>query len=236
LSGPIETGERQVAGTRYFTTETFQFLRDLKANNDRDWFVENKSRYEEHLKAPALRLIQAFGEELPGISPHFAATPRSLYRIHRDTRFSKDKSPYKTSAGVHFRHEQAKTAHAPGYYLHIEPGSVFLGIGSWRPESAALRKIREHLAENPADWKRASRAKKFTESFELAGESLKRPPKGFDPEHPQVEDLKRKDFIAVASVPDSFATASDLPERLAETFSAGSPYMRFLCEALGVPF
>jgi len=225
-----------VAGTRYFTTETFQFLRDLKANNDRDWFAENKSRYEEQIKAPALRLIQAFGEELPRISPHFAATPRSLYRIHRDTRFSKDKSPYKTAAGVHFRHEQAKTAHAPGYYLHIAPGSVFLGVGSWRPESAVLRKIREHIAENPQDWKRASRAKKFTESFELAGESLKRPPKGFDPEHPQVEDLKRKDFIAVASVPDSFATASDLPERLAETFSAGSPYMRFLCEALGVPF
>jgi uncharacterized protein (TIGR02453 family) len=225
-----------VAGTRYFTTDTFQFLRELKANNDRDWFAENKSRYEEQIKAPALRLIQAFGEELPAISPHFAATPRSLYRIHRDTRFSKDKSPYKTSAGVHFRHEQAKTAHAPGYYLHIEPGSVFLGIGSWRPEAAALRMIREHIAESPQDWKRASRAKKFTERFELAGDSLKRPPKGFDPEHPQVEDLKRKDFIAVASVPDSFATAPDLPKRLAETFSAGSPYMRFLCEALGVPF
>ena len=225
-----------MAGTRYFTEGTLEFLRDLKANNDREWFAANKARYEQDLKAPALRLIQDFGEELPKISPHFRATPRSLYRIHRDTRFSRDKSPYKPHAGVHFRHELAKSAYAPGYYLHVEPGQVFVGIGIWRPEAPALKKVREHIVESPEAWKRASGARKFTETFELAGDSLKRAPKGFDPDHPLIEDLRRKDFIGVASMPDSFATSSDLPRRLATTFGAGSPFMRFLCEALGAPF
>jgi uncharacterized protein (TIGR02453 family) len=225
-----------VAGTRYFTKDTFRFLRDLKANNDRDWFTRNKSRYEEALKAPALRLIEDFGKELPRLSSHFLSTPRSLFRIHRDTRFSKDKSPYKTQAGVHFRHELATTAHAPGYYLHIEPGSVFLGMGIWRPESPALKEIREHIAASPADWKAASRARRFTETFHLEGDALKRPPKGFDADHPLVEDLKRKDFIGVAHVADSFATTADLPEQLVRKYETGSPFMRFLCKALGVPF
>lgn len=225
-----------MAARGYFTEGTFRFLRDLAANNDRDWFAANKPRYEEHLKAPALRLIQDFGSELARISTHFQATPRSLYRIYRDTRFSRNKSPYKTHAGVHFRHEQGKTAHAPGYYLHVEPETMFLGIGMWRPESAALGKVREHIVENPDDWKRASRSEEFAGTFELAGDSLKRAPRGFDPEHPLIEDLKRKDFIAVATVDESFVTAGDLPERLASSFKAGSPFMAFLCDAVGVPF
>ena len=89
---------------KYFSKATFDFLNDLKKNNDRDWFNSNKSRYEEDLKAPALRLIEDFGPELAKISPHFLSTPRSLFRIYRDVRFSKDKSPYKTQAGIHFRH------------------------------------------------------------------------------------------------------------------------------------
>jgi uncharacterized protein (TIGR02453 family) len=219
-----------------FTQDTFRFLKDLRKNNDREWFAANKKRYEEQLKDPSLRVIAAFAPELKKISPHFMATPRSLFRIHRDTRFAKDKSPYKTHIGLHFRHDRAKDAHAPGYYLHIEPGGVFLGVGIWHPESAPLRAIREHIVEEPAEWKRASRAKAFTGTFELSGDRLKRPPKDFDPEHPLIEDLKWKDYIGIAERPDSFVTDPGLPKALAKLFAAGTPFMRFLCDALAVPF
>jgi len=225
-----------VAGKRYFSRGTFQFLRDLKENNDRAWFAQNKSRYEDLVKDPALRVIADFAPELQRLSPHFMATPRSLFRIYRDTRFSKDKSPYKTATGIHFRHERSKDAHAPGYYLHIEPGEVFAGVGIWRPGAPALLAIREHIVAEPDAWKRASRAKRFTETLAMEGDRLKRPPKGFDPEHALVEDLKWKDYIGVARLSQSFATSPDLPKELVKVFETGTPFMRFLCDALGVPF
>lgn len=221
---------------RYFSSETFRFFEELKANNDRDWFAENKRLYERGVKAPALHLIEDFGPLLHEISPHFKATPRSLFRIHRDVRFSNDKSPYKTHAGVHFRHERSKDAHAPGYYLHVEPGQVFLGVGIWHPPGDALRAIRERIVEKPDEWLGVSRAGAFTGTFELAGDSLVRGPRDFDHDHPLIDDLKRKDFIGVRSVEQRFATRDDLPEALAEAYAVASPFMGFLCDALGVPF
>jgi uncharacterized protein (TIGR02453 family) len=225
-----------VAARTYFTRATFAFLKDLKANNDRDWFADNRGRYEDHVKDAALRLIEDFAPHLAKISPHFMATPRSLFRIHRDTRFSKDKSPYKTAIGVQFLHDRAKNAHAPGFYFHVAPGEVFLACGIWHPEAPALRKIRERIVEEPAAWKRASRGRKFVEAFELAGDSLKRAPRGFDPDHPLLDDLRRKDFIGVQRVTQTFATSATLPRDLAARFAAGTPLMRFLCEALEVEF
>jgi len=220
----------------YFSPETFRFLKDLKRNNERAWFAANKARYEEHVKAPALRLIEDFAPALADISPRFSATPRSLYRIHRDTRFAKDKSPYKTHAGIHFRHERAKDAHAPGFYLHLEPGSVFAGVGIWHPDAPTLRRIREHIVECPDAWKRASRSKAFLGVFEMAGERLTRAPRGFDPDHPLIEDLEWKDYVGVATLNEGFARAARLPRDLAKIFAAGKPFMRFLCEALALPF
>jgi len=222
--------------TACFTQDTFRFLKDLNKNNDREWFAANKKRYEEHLKDPALRIISAFAPELKTISPHFMATPRSLFRIYRDTRFAKDKTPYKTHVGLHFRHDRSKDAHAPGFYLHVEPGSSFLGVGIWHPDGPALRAIREHIVEEPVAWKRASRAKAFQATFELAGDRLKRPPKDFDPDHPLIEDLKWKDYIGIAELRDSFVTDPKLPKALGKTFKAGTPFMRFLCDALSVRF
>jgi len=219
-----------------FSKDTFRFLKDLKKNNDRDWFNDNKKRYEAEVKDASLRVIAAFAPELKKISPHFMATPRSLFRIYRDVRFSKDKSPFKTHIGLHFRHDRSKDAHAPGYYLHVEPGGVFLGVGIWHPDAKPLRAIREHIVEKPKAWKSASGAKAFTSAFDLAGDRLKRPPKDFDPEHPLIEDLKWKDYIGVAEMPDAFVLDAQLPKALARTFKAGTPFMRFLCEALDVPF
>jgi uncharacterized protein (TIGR02453 family) len=220
----------------HFTRDTFRFLQDLKKNNERGWFTENKARYEEHVKEPAMRVIEGLAPKLDRLSPHFLATPRSLYRIHRDTRFAKDKSPFKTHIGLHFRHERSRDAHAPGYYLHIEPGNVFVGVGIWHPDPSALHRIRQHIVDEPDAWKRGSRAKSFTGTFAMEGDRLARAPKGFDPDHALIEDLKWKDYIGLTEFDEPFATDPDLPGQLATVFRGATPFMRFLCEALDMPF
>jgi len=229
-----------MSNNQYFTARTFAFLRQLAKNNDRPWFEANKDRFEEDVREGAIRFILDFAPLLKAISPHFKADPRrnggSLFRIYRDTRFSKDKSPFKTHTGIQFRHDQGKDAHAPGFYLHVEPGGCFIGLGIWRPDSKALLKIREGLAGNAAGWKKASGAKSFKNRFSLSGESLSRPPKGFDPSHPCIEDLKRKDFIAISSLSDSDVTAPGFLDSFAGACRAGKPFMAFLCELLEVPF
>ncbi len=134
----------------------FDFLSDLKQNNNRDWFQVNKDRYENDVKEPLLTFIAAFAERAPEISTSIMAIPRvsggSLFRIYRDVRFSKDKTPYKTGAGIHFRHKRGKDVHAPGYYLHLEPGDVFAGSGIWKPNTETVTKIRIKIAEHPDQW------------------------------------------------------------------------------------
>src|SRR4029450_921750 len=136
-----------------FGPELFAFLADLRANNNRDWFAENKQRYEDQLLEPALTFIATFAPHLEKISPHFRADARpsggSLFRIYRDTRFSKDKSPYKTNLGIHFRHERAKDAHAPGFYLHIGPDEGFAGAGMWHPDTQPANGGRGGIGEEP---------------------------------------------------------------------------------------
>ncbi len=218
----------------------FQFLSALKKNNERDWFKANQERYEAAVREPALAFIRDFGPHLQRISGHFRADDRkvggSLFRIQRDTRFAKDKSPYKTNTGVHFRHEVAKDAHAPGFYLHLEPKRCFVGVGIWRPDAPTTRAIRDAIVARPAAWKQATRNKKFTNLLTLGGESLRRVPRGVDESHPFVEDLKRKDFIAVAELTDAQVTAPRFERELATTFKAGAPLVKFLCEALELPF
>ncbi len=224
----------------YFTPATFTFLQELAATNNREWFHAHKSRYEEDVKDPALRFIVDFGPHLQEISPHFRADPRanggSLFRIYRDTRFSKDKSPYKTHTGIHFRHEAYRDAHAPGFYLHIQPGSCFMGCGVWRPGGDALRKIREAIDEDPAAWKQASRDGRLKKSFELTGDSLIRAPKGYDPNHPLIVDLRRKDFIGVANLSADALMSDDFLESFAGLCRDAAPFQRWLCRAIGVPY
>jgi uncharacterized protein (TIGR02453 family) len=220
--------------------ELFRFLKELAKNNNRDWFQANKARYEEHLKEPALAFISAFGPKLEKISPHFVADPRpvggSLFRIFRDTRFAKDKTPYKTNSGLHFRHETAKTAHAPGFYLHLEPKRCFAGVGIWHPDGDTARKVRTAIAEQPKAWKKAVGGKAFASRFALTGDSLKRPPAGFDPAHPCIEDIKRKDFIAVTELGEDEVVGPRFLDTFAAHCKAGAPLMEFLCKAVGVPF
>ena len=223
-----------------FTPETIRFLEALRKNNNRDWFNENKSRYEEEVLDVALNFIQSMYDPLSEIAPHFTAIPKrmggSLMRVYRDTRFSKNKTPYKTNIGIQFRHEMAKDVHSPGYYVHIDPDEVFLGAGMWRPAPDALRGIRERIAEKSADWERVRDDKAFSRHFKLGGETLTRPPRGFDKAHPQIDDLKRKDFIAIKTLSVDDALNPRFQQKVETAFKAARPYMAFLCKAVNVPF
>ncbi len=223
-----------------FEASTIAFLEELAVNNNRDWFGENKPRYEELVLDVALRFIQSMQEPLADIAPHFVALPTrvggSLMRVYRDTRFSKNKTPYKTNIGIQFRHEQAKDVHAPGYYVHIDPEQVFVGVGMWRPDSEPLRGIRERIAARPAEWRRVVDAPRFKRHFSLGGETLTRPPRGFDADHECIEDIKRKSFIAVRNLPAEAPLGKSFQRTVESSFRNAEPLMRFLCKAVGVPF
>ena len=225
----------------YITPKLFKFFRDLKKNNEREWFEANKQRYEDEVRGPLLAFIDDFAEPLYKISPHFRAEARkvggSLFRIFRDVRFSKDKTPYKTHAGVHFRHENANDAHAPGFYLHLQPGEVFMGAGIWHPETAVARQIRAAILEDPDKWEKVMKSVAFSRhGFSLDGESLKRPPAGVDADHPLIEDLKRKDFIAVADLAQKDVCAPGFPKVFAERCKSISAFVEFLSRAMEQPF
>ena len=220
--------------------EFFDFLRQLSQNNDRDWFNANKKRYLSAVRDPMLQLISDFAPRLRKISRHFIADPRpvggSLFRIYRDVRFSKNKAPYKTHAAAQFRHKRGKDVHAPGFYLSLAPGEVHAGAGIWHPDSASLKTIRDTLAARPRGWKNAIRGDDFQRTFKLEGDSLKRAPKGFDPEHPMIEDLKRKDFIAMASFTEADALGEDFLDRFTECCRIAAPMVRYLTKALDLEF
>lgn len=224
----------------HFTPELFKFLRQLERNNNREWFTTNKARYERDVRDPLLQFIADFKPKLAKITPHLVADPHpsrgSMFRIYRDTRFSRDKKPYKTWVAAQFRHEAGKDAHAPGYYLHLQPGQVFVGVGIWHPDAATLALIRDAIVDDPAAWRRAANNKTFRSRFELAGDTLKRAPKGYDPEHPLIDDLKRKDFIGVATLDPTDLERPGFLGRYTATVKSGTPLMRFLTNAAGVPW
>ncbi len=145
----------------YVTRDLFRFLGELRRHNNREWFNANKDRYLAEMRDPLLGFIAAIAPGLRAISPHLVADPHpsrgSLLRIYRDTRFSRDKTPYKTNAGLFFALEAEKDAEAPGYYLHLAPGEVFMGAGMWRPGGETLQAIRSAIVRDPSAWKRARR-------------------------------------------------------------------------------
>lgn len=223
-----------------FEQRTLKFLKELKANNTREWFKANKARYDEDVLDVALRFIISMQDPLEEIAPRFTAVPTrvggSMMRVYRDTRFSKNKLPYKTNVGIQFRHEQARDVHSPGYYVHISPDEVFLGAGMWRPHPDALRSIRERIAAKPAEWLRVTSDRTFSRNFSLGGESLTRPPRGFDKDHECIEDIKRKSFFVARELDTADCLQPQFQRTAETTFRNAEPLMRFLCRAVGVRF
>ncbi len=224
--------------SRYFRPALFKFLRELKHNNNREWFAANKPRYQSEVRDPLLRFVSDFGPHLHQLSRHFVADARpvggSLFRIYRDTRFSPDKRPFKTWAAAQFRHERGGDVHAPGFYLHLEPGEVLAATGIWHPDAETLARIRDAIVAHPRQWQRAVSGPKFKALCSLGGESLSRPPRGYNPEHPWIEDLKRKDFVGWTDFTQAQACAPDFLARFSAACAAAAPLMEFLTRAVGL--
>jgi uncharacterized protein (TIGR02453 family) len=222
----------------HFTPALFRFLRELRRHNDRRWFAAHKARYESDVRDPLLRFIAEAAVPLARLAPAIVADPRpvggSMFRIYRDTRFAKDKTPYKTHAAAHFRHRAGRNVHAPGFYLHLEPGNVFFGTGLWRPDAEALAAIRGGIRENAILWKRITRSRAFRAACDWDGEVAKRLPPGIDPAHPLIEDLKRKDFTVLAAASDGDALRPGFLDRFIRFCRATSGLNAFLARALGL--
>lgn len=231
--------------TTYFTAAAFAFLRELDANNNRDWWEDNKVRYLETIREPALDFIADFGPRLErSVSPHLTADTRvnggSLMRPYRDVRFSRDKTPYKTNVGIQFRHEAGKDVHAPGFYVHIEPRQSFIGAGLWRPEPTVARRIRQAINDRGEAWHESAHGRTFTSNWSLGDDEddrLKRVPRELDVDHhPHPDDLRLKSFIAMKRINQRTVTSAAFADELVKSFRTAVPFTRFLCEAVGVPF
>jgi uncharacterized protein (TIGR02453 family) len=223
-----------------FPADTLDFLIDLSQNNDRQWFAENRERYEQSFLAPALTFIEAMRPTLKKHAPHLLVEPKksggSLLRIYKDTRFSKDKTPYKTNMGIQFRHEAGRDIHAPGIYLHLAPDECFFGAGIWKPEAETLRQIRQFLVDNPTRWKRATTGKRFKEHFSVYDDRLKTAPRDYPKDHPLIDDLRLRSFLGLAPLTRSEIEGKEFIERLTGLLVAASPLMQVLCEALQQPY
>jgi uncharacterized protein (TIGR02453 family) len=238
----------------YFTSATFKFLRSLARNNNREWFAAHKHEYESHLRQPFLRLIGDLAEPLQKLGAQYVANPKpvggSLFRIYRDTRFSGDKAPYKPWGGASFYHQATRglarggagnsmmgRLDAPVFYLHLQPGESFLGGGLWHPMPESVQRVRNYMVNNPASWKKATRSPAFRRMYgELGGESLSRPPRGYDPTHELIEDLKRKDFVCSAALDDEVLCGPGLMKQLIRHYSVAVPLVDWLCGALDLEF
>ena len=218
---------------QYFDEELFKFLKQLKQNNKKEWFLKNKDRYEAKVKEPMLRFITDLRPKLHGINPKLKVVAKSnggsMFRIYRDVRFSSDKSPYKTNAAAHFPYTGARSdVHTPGFYLQLGPGECFGGGGIWRPEAKELRMIRNRILDEPEAWKKVKSCK-----LEIEGDKLKRPPRGYNPEHPFIEDLKLKDFIFSVSFTEKQVCGRNFLDQYVSACQKMNPLMKFLIETIG---
>ena len=209
-----------------FSEELFQFLVELNFNNNRTWFAENKARYEQHVKRPLEAFAAAFAPRLAKIAPGYSVG--RPFRIYRDTRFSKDKTPYKTQAAVQFLRASARSnVHQPGFYVHLEPGECFAAAGMWAPDAATLARVRAAIMARPAAWAPLSK-------LEFWGESYARPPKGVDPGHRFVADLLRKHYLTWVDFKDRDIVSPSFLDRVEKACARMAPLVAFLDRALGI--
>jgi len=220
---------------QYISKTTLKFLKDLKANNNRDWFLANKSAYEtakKEFEAFVDNLLINIAEFDPAIGHHTAKD--CIFRIYRDVRFSKDKSPYKTHLGAHITAAAKKSEiHSrAGYYIHIGPGESMLADGAYMPKGPWLKGIRNELAHNADGFRKIVNGASFKKYFgTVEGEQLKTAPRDFPKDHPEIELLRYKSFLATHRCKDNTVTAPDFLEHATVVFRALYPFDQFLNEA-----
>ncbi len=224
-----------------FRPSFFKFFKDLSRNNERAWFEANKPRFRQDVQIPLSTFVEAMAPRLARISKHYVADPRlnggSIFRIHKDMRFAKGGKPYKEHGACQFRHALGKDVHAPGFYVHLAPGEVVFGGGVWKPASPELRKIRDEIARPRSGWPAVVGDKKLMACYGgVSGDGLSRAPKGFDPEHPLIDDLKRQSFFAMRHEKAKLTQSPDFIDEVEVAFKAAAPLLRFLCKAIDVPF
>ena len=214
-----------------FPREGIAFMKRLKRNNNRTWFEKHKNEYESFVKLPMQSLIAALQPHFQKFGPEFDVNPkRSLFRIYRDVRFSKDKTPYKTHAAAHFvLRGKPKGVEGSGYYLHIEPGEVYLGGGIYMPDGDQLKKIRRSIADHSDQFLGILHQTRFKKEFgKLEGEKLHRVPQGYEADHPMAEWLKQKQFFVWVEWPESKCMKKDFVDEVARVYEAAAPLIRFL--------
>ena len=213
---------------------TLTFLRDVAENNNREWFAEHKGEYEE-ARENVLSLVQHLLPELAKIDPLLPAAgdpKKSLMRIYRDVRFSKNKDPYKTNFGIWFS-AYSKGGNEPGYYLHLQPGNCFIAGGYWMPDATHLKLIRQEIDYNSSDFLSILQKKDFATNFQLSTENtLKIAPKGYDPDDPNISYLKLKSFEVIKKIPDEEFYQPSIIAKITETFKIIFPLVAFLRNAI----
>ena len=227
-----------------FTPATLRFFRDLKRHNAKPWFEAHRAVYEQEVRAPMRALIEDMDVRLARFAPEITGDPkRSMFRIYRDIRFSKDKSPYKTNAGCWFWHRDADSrvgdnaeGGGAGFYFHLHPGSSFTGAGIWMPPRPLLNKLRDAIAEDPRGFEKVVTQPRFVRRFGgLDDEAvLKRMPRGFPETHPAARWLKYQSFVAGKAIPDKQVTSARLPGWLEDDFARLLPLVRWLNGVLGL--
>jgi uncharacterized protein (TIGR02453 family) len=218
-----------------FTPKTLAFLRALKRHNDREWFHAHRDDYEAHVKVPMVNAIERLGREFRTFAPDLMADPKkSLYRIWRDTRFSADKRPLKTSAAAVFPHRRGDRHNSAGLYLEISEGWVWAGGGVYMPEPPALYRIRKRIAEDHDAFRALVTARPLQAIGGLQGETLSRVPKGFLSSHPAAEYLKHKQFLAYQEWPPELMATAEFWPAVLKTFRAIAPLVAYLNDAIGV--
>ena len=221
--------------------ESLSFLRDLAAHNDRAWFDANRVRCERELVEPCRELVRGIltglSRPFPRIAGSDAKAGGSLTRLHRDTRFGKDKRPFHSHVGMHFWHGKGRKMEVPGFFLRIDPDEVLLGTGMHGPEPPDLARIRKAIDGDPAGWEKAAHGAAFRKAWGgLDGESLKRVPAPWPADHRHADDLRRKDFTAFARWKASESIWPGFAGRAVAQWQASDPLMGFLCRALGLPW
>ena len=229
----------------FFTASTFDFLSGLRAHNEKPWFEAHRSDYEQHVKEPMQALVAAMDARFARFAPEIGGDPRrSVFRIHRDVRFSKDKSPYKTHVaswffhrGAHARVGQESEGGSAGFYVHVAPGESFLGGGLWMPPRPTLDRLRAAIAADPRGFAKVVVSPAVAKRFGgLSTESmLKRMPRGYADDHPAGDWLKHQSFTLGRRITDKQVTSAKLPALLEEDFTLLLPLVRWLNAVLGLP-